>query len=183
MRHLPTLSVWLVVVLAVPVLAAPALGDEPAPKQRAAHYEIRFMENMIDHHQMAVVTSMLCQERAIHEELQALCEDIEATQTAEISEMQAWLDDWYGIEYHPQMTKRMERQVAMLAALQGEEFEVAFLMMMIEHHAVAVEQGAQCIERAYHPELVDLCEDIIATQKMEIALMEMWLCDWYGICE
>lgn len=37
------------------------------------------------------------------------------------------------------------------------------------------------LHRLHHPELVDLCEEMVAIQKMEIVLMQMWLCDWYGI--
>jgi len=69
-----------------------------------------------------------------------------------------------------------------LAALSPEEFEIAFMEMMIKHHAKAVKEGEHCLERAYHEELRQLCENIIATQTEEIALMQAWLCAWYGIC-
>ncbi len=158
-------------------------ADEPAPKKGVAQFEIRFMENMIDHHQMAVITATMCQERAIHEELFLLCHEIAETQAAEIEVMQEWLADWYGIEYEPQMTRRMERQMEDLAELEGAEFEIAFMEMMIEHHEVAIKEGRQCVKRAYHEELIDLCHDIVETQSMEIDLMESWLCDWYDICD
>ena len=32
-----------------------------------------------------------------------MCQDIAANQTAEIETMQAWLQDWYGIAYEPDM--------------------------------------------------------------------------------
>lgn len=160
-----------------------ARADEPAPNTGVAQFEIRFMENMIDHHQMAVMTAMMCQERSIHEELFLLCHEIAETQAAEIEEMQEWLADWYGIEYEPQMTQRMARQMEELAELEGAEFEIAFMEMMIEHHEGAIKEGRQCVKRAYHEELLDLCHDIIETQSMEIDLMESWLCDWYDICD
>jgi uncharacterized protein (DUF305 family) len=74
------------------------------------------------------------------------------------------------------------RQMEKLAALDGEDFEVAFMRMMIRHHRQAVVESTRCVDRAYHPELVELCEGIIATQSAEIELMQTWLCDWYGIC-
>lgn len=55
--------------------------------------------------------------------------------------------------------------------------------MMIEHHSTAIKEGRQCVRKAYHEELIDLCENIMATQSMEIMLMEMWLCDWYDRCD
>ena len=162
--------------------AAPAVPAGPAPKKSTAKYEIRFMKEMIDHHQMAVMTGELCQENAVSEDLILLCGEIVATQMEEIEQMQAWLVEWYGIEYEPQMSKQMGREMTMLAALEEEEFEIAFMEMMIKHHAGAIRSGRQCVRRAYHPELMELCEAIIEAQEMEIATMEMWLCNWYDIC-
>lgn len=75
------------------------------------------------------------------------------------------------------------RQMERMAALSPAEFEIAFMGMMIKHHAKAVKAGEHCLVRAYHAELEALCEDIIATQTREIALMESLRCAWYGICE
>ncbi len=62
------------------------------------------------------------------------------------------------------------------------EFEIAFLTMMSEHHAMAVTEGRDCLRRAEHSELRSLCGDIVSTQLREIAQMESWLCLWYGDC-
>ena len=113
----------------------------------------------------------------------ALCEDIITAQTAEIEDMQTWLEDWYDMTYEPQMTKKMERQLAFLESLTGEAFEIAFLEMMIEHHMMAIKEGGKCVKKAYHEELIEMCQDIVATQSEEVMMMEMWLCDWYDICD
>ena len=160
-----------------------ASGDGPAPKKGTAQFEIRFMKNMIDHHHMAVMMAELCEERAITEDLFELCMQIEEAQSAEIEEMQSWLLDWYGITYEPQMHRKMEGELEELAALEGEEFEIEFMLMMIEHHEVAIKEAQKCGRKAYHEELLELCHNIIETQSAEIALMESWLCDWYDICE
>jgi uncharacterized protein (DUF305 family) len=181
-------ALWNVVVMILTVgvfsvLVKPVAANEPAPRTATARYEIGFMEDMIDHHMMAVLMARLCENRQVHEELLMLCQQIEATQTAEIEEMQAWLEDWYGISYEPHMTKRMQRQLEELASLAGAEFEIAFTTMMIGHHETAVTEGERCVERAYHRGLIELCEDIVVTQSMEIAVMEGWLCEWYDICD
>jgi uncharacterized protein (DUF305 family) len=54
---------------------------------------------------------------------------------------------------------------------------------MVRHHRTAIVEGRHCLDRAYHEELVSLCEGIIATQTAEIDLMQSWLCDWYGRCQ
>ena len=156
-------------------------ASEAAQTTAQARYEIKFLKDMIDHHMMAVMTSQLCQEEAVHEELRELCGQIETAQMAEIELMQSWLRGWYGIEYEPRMTPGMERQVEKLAALEGAEFEIAFMEMMIKHHEGAVKEGERCVERAYHPELIELCHDIIEAQTAEIETMQTWLSEWYGI--
>jgi uncharacterized protein (DUF305 family) len=161
---------------------APTTTSAPAASTSAARYEQRFLIGMIDHHQMAVMTGTMCVEKAVHEELRQLCEQIVSTQSREIEMMQGWLQDWYGITYEPQMSKSMERQMEQLAALSGAEFEMPFMEMMIRHHQGAVREGRQCVDHAEHRQLIRLCERIIATQTAEIEKMEAWLCEWYGRC-
>jgi hypothetical protein len=156
-------------------------ADAPAPQMGTAQYEERFLTGMIDHHAMAVMTSELCLQKAEHSELLSLCASIQQTQAAEIEEMQSWLTDWYGVSYDPQMRPRMERQIEMLGELSGEQFDIEFMTMMIDHHRDAVERGETCLERAFHDSLEGLCADIIDTQSEEIDLMTVWLCEWYSV--
>ena len=162
--------------------AAPGTASAPAPDRRTARWEIDFMQDMIDHHMMAVMTARVCVEKAVHEELRALCQDIIAAQSAEMEQMQSWLRQWYGVSHEPRMTPGMELKVEKLASLSGAEFEIAFMEMMIRHHEKAIKKGEECLDRAYHAELRQLCENIIAAQTEEIARMRAWLCEWYGEC-
>ena len=63
--------------------------------------EIRFMEGMIDHHQMALDMAGDCLEQAESEAIHSICQAVIAAQTPEIEQMQAWLLEWYNIEYTP----------------------------------------------------------------------------------
>jgi uncharacterized protein (DUF305 family) len=168
-------------VLAVAPLSLKAEG--PAPKKGQARFEVRWMQSMIDHHHMAVMMGELCAERAVHTNLLTMCEEIVTTQAAEIEQMQAWLLEWYGEEYEPQMKPNSERLIDDLAALDGEEFEIAFMELMIPHHSSAIRQAKPAVRRAYHPELQDLAADIIDSQSAEIEQMREWLCDWYDLCQ
>lgn len=165
-------------------LVAPAASaDAPAARPAAAQFEVEFLEMMIDHHQMALHMSDLCLERAVSEDLVALCGRIAGSQAAEIEQMQGWLLDWYGITHEPMMDDPVHHEQMMeLEMLSGEEFEIAFLQMMSEHHSMAVEDGTECLRRAEHRELLGLCGEIVVTQLQEIAQMESWLCRWYGDC-
>ena len=172
-------GVLLVFALSFAVVT-PAFADAPAPEKSAAKFEIDFMQDMIDHHLMAVMMAEMCREKAVHEELRQLCENILATQSQEMMMMQSWLQDWYGITYEPHMKHHMMGRMEMM---EGAEFEIMFMQMMIKHHRGAIKEGEKCLDHAYHPELLDLCQNIIDTQSQEIQMLQTWLCEWYGICK
>jgi uncharacterized protein (DUF305 family) len=172
-----------VTLACLPLLAAtPALASGPAPTRAEAVFEVDFLQDMIDHHAMAVMMAQMCIQKATHDELRTLCESIVAAQTAEIQLMQSWLQEWYGISYTPDMKKSAEKRMQRMMQLSGADFEIAFMDMMIRHHWKAVIEGRMCIDRAYHPELVALCQNIVETQSAEIIEMQTWLCEWHGIC-
>lgn len=151
-------------------------------QQSTAQFEIRWMQNMIDHHHMAVMMAEICLQKAVHPELKTLCENIIAAQTREIRQMQGWLRDWYGITYEPQMKPGDMRQMEKMAALSPTEFEIAFMEEMIRHHRMAIMEAQMALRKASHEELKQLARDIIRTQSQEIQQMRTWLCQWYNRC-
>jgi uncharacterized protein (DUF305 family) len=163
------------------LLGTPALADAPAPTPAAAHFEVKFMTDMIDHHAMAIMMAEACVEKAVHAELRSLCQNIIAAQTQEIEQMQSWLQSWYGISYEPEMDKT-NGQMKKLMSMSGAMFEIEFMQMMIRHHAKAVKEGEKCLQKAYHADLRQLCQNIIVSQMAEISQMQSWLCQWYQIC-
>jgi uncharacterized protein (DUF305 family) len=136
---------------------------------------------MIDHHAMAVMMAELCLERAVQPELLAMCEHIREMQLEEIATLQSWLQEWYGLEHELSMTPGAENQMRKMAALSGAEFEIEFMKSMMRHHWTAIVRAQQCQKRAYHVQLIEMCEEIKSAQLAEILTRE-WLCDWYGIC-
>jgi uncharacterized protein (DUF305 family) len=179
-----SLRLWKVALLALALFAlaaAPAAASQPAPDRSAAKFEVDFMQDMIDHHAMAVMMAEMCLDKAVHDELRSLCEDIRASQSAEIRQMQSWLRSWYGVSYAPEM--KDSGQMKQLERASGAEFEIRFMEMMIRHHRAAIKEGEKCLDRAYHSELKQLCQNIVSTQTAEIRQMQAWLCQWYGRCE
>lgn len=78
------------------------------------------------------------------------------------------------------MGDMMEDMSALLEGKEGDEFDEAFLEMMIVHHEGAVEMAELALESAGHQEIKDLAEAIISAQNVEIEQMEAWQEDWYG---
>ena len=63
----------------------------------------------------------------------------------------------------------------------GERAEVHFLEGMMDHHQMAVDMANDCLNKASDEALRTLCQNIIAAQSAEIAQMQGWLKDWYGV--
>jgi uncharacterized protein (DUF305 family) len=170
-------------VVAAFLMSATAFASGPAPSRDQARFEVRFLTMMIDHHIAAMKMAELCDGRTVHAELQAMCDQIETSQRAEIAMMQGWLRDWYGVTHEPRLDTKARRQIEKLSRLTAAEFEKEFMMMMIEHHSMAIERGIECLQRAYHADAINMCAMMIGAQGDEIAQMRLWLCQWYQICD
>jgi uncharacterized protein (DUF305 family) len=69
------------------------------------------------------------------------------------------------------MTKELE-------GLQGEDYDKAFIEMMIAHHEGAVDMAKLSENRAKHNEIKGLSRAIISAQEQEISDMKQWQNDW-----
>lgn len=170
-------------VVAFLVWAAVGFAEEPAPARDERRFEINFLTSMIDHHFGGVKLAELCVSRATHPELQKLCGDVSTAQLAEISKMQGWLQTWYGITHEPALDRKTQRQIDVLSAMSGPEFEKAFMAVLIAHHTEALTMSIDCLNQAYHVEMLNMCATMLASQGDEIAMMRIWLIQWYGITD
>ena len=155
----------------------------PAPMQAAQNFEVRFLTDMIDHHAMGVAMAETCVQKAIHAELRDLCAQVIEAQSREIVLMQSWLQSWYGITHEPEMKPGEQRMLEKLAALTSAGFEIEFMEMLIKHHQRAIKESLHCVDKAWHAELRQLCQQMAAAQSQEITRLRAWLCQWYGRCK
>jgi hypothetical protein len=105
------------------------------------------MEGMIEHHATAVHMANMCTAKAVHEELDALCEDIVEARTQEIATMQGAVL-LVGRTCSPEMTRGHEQMTARMEAMSPERFEIEFMKMMIRHHRRAVAKATNGLQRA-----------------------------------
>jgi uncharacterized protein (DUF305 family) len=61
----------------------------------AKNFDQAFIEDMIPHHQMAVMMSQHLLFNAVHPEMKQLAQAIIQAQTKEINDMQSWYQQWY----------------------------------------------------------------------------------------
>ncbi len=64
--------------------------------ERAEDFDREFLEQMIPHHQMAVMMTRMAGNAGGREELRALTDSMRREQTREIRMMEGWYRDWYG---------------------------------------------------------------------------------------
>ncbi|HEX8762503.1 MAG TPA: DUF305 domain-containing protein [Candidatus Saccharimonadales bacterium] len=65
-----------------------------------------------------------------------------------------------------------------LEAKKGDDYDRAFLRMMIEHHQGAVDMAEMSAAQAKHDELKTFAKEIQAAQQNEISQMKQWQKDW-----
>jgi uncharacterized protein (DUF305 family) len=160
-------------------------GDPNAP------YDQRFLDQMIMHHQGAVLSAQMMIADSARPELRDLAQRIITAQQREIAQMQQWRNDWYGaastgampgMMSGPMMGAGMMNRDQMRQMMGANvDFDRMFVQMMIPHHAAAISMAQQALKQAEHPEIKTLAQSIVTTQQAEIAEMQGYLHDWYGV--
>lgn len=72
------------------------MGNESdsARLENATNFDVAFVEDMIPHHQMAVMMANMLKDGTSRPEMKKLAGDIVSAQTKEINEMRGWLEKW-----------------------------------------------------------------------------------------
>ncbi len=147
--------------------------------------DVKFMRDMIAHHQQALDMSVLVAERTSRNAMIELARRIEASQNDEIEFMQAWLRErgeapadvnWH---HHAEEDHAMEgmatmEQMTELEASSGPAFDSLFLRLMIVHHEGALTMVEGLLEQSgtvQDPMLFEFIRDIENDQEAEIERM------------
>ena len=171
----------MVLAVLVPVSTVAATG--PAPEGDA---EQTFLAEMSMHHAGAIDMARLVENTTAHPaELAPFARSIIQEQEAEVRQMEAWLQAWYGQDAarmdHAMMGKQstqMERMMSELEGKEGNTFDMAFLEQMIMHHGSAIEMAQGILTKDVHAETRGLAEGIIDSQQAEIGQMRAWQAAW-----
>jgi len=160
-------------------------GDQATKAARFNDADVAFAQEMILHHEQAVVMAQMAATRAESTEVEQFAADIEAAQDPEIATMTAWLEDWgqdsssdgmdHGDMGHgssSEMPGMMdEDDMTDLEGAMGAGWDRMFLTMMIEHHEGAIEMAQVEQADGDNPEAIALAEKIESDQTSEIAFM------------
>jgi uncharacterized protein (DUF305 family) len=165
------------------MMGSAVAGDSTQP------FDQRFLDQMIMHHQGAVMSAQMLIADSAWSELRDLAQRIITAQQREIAQMQQWRSDWYGATSTgtmPGMLNSGMMSVGMMNRDQmrqmmgaNADFDRMFLQMMIPHHEGAISMAQQALNQAEHPEIKTLAQTIVTTQQTEITEMQSYLRDWY----
>ncbi len=153
----------------------------PGMSTSDAPYDAAFIDSMIMHHEGAITMANQALTQAERPEVKELANAIISAQETEIGQMNAWRTSWY-----PDLaaTGGMGMDMGMMEVPAGAtSFDQRFIEAMIPHHQSAVVMAKDALQNAEHPEIKALATAIITAQEAEIAQMQQWLQEWYGITQ
>lgn len=160
-----------------------------------ADYDLRFIDAMIPHHQGAIAMAKEALQKSQRPEIKTLAQNIIKAQNREENElMRKWRAAWYPqasetpMAYDSQQNKMMpmsaEQKNNMMMQMDlgaaDADFDLRFMEAMIPHHEGAIAMAKDALNKAQHPEVKQLANDIIASQQAEIDQMKQWRKAWYG---
>lgn len=172
--------------------AAHETHNPPTPaKAQPNAADVAFVQNMIPHHQQAIEMAELVDARTDRPQLTKLADDITASQGAEITKMQGWLQAWGRSGHsmnsmpggdHGAMPGMMsDADMARLMGLNATRFDVTFVEMMITHHQGAIEMAQTELREGSLPEAKQLAQQVITAQQAEIRQMQAWKQAWTAL--
>ncbi len=155
--------------------------------------DAHFIEQMIPHHEDAIIMAELALEKAQKPEIKQLAENIITSQGAEINQMKDWYKSWFGKDVSEENTivnqseTRMGNRMHMgmmgndtdMTRLENaQDFDKAFIEEMIPHHQMAVMMANMLKGGTQRAEMRKLADDIITAQTEEIEQMREWYINW-----
>ncbi|MFM2137333.1 MAG: hypothetical protein RJA84_461 [Actinomycetota bacterium] len=160
------LILWIVAVLVLTGCAS-----TPKANSEFSSADISFAEEMIPHHEQAILMSDIALTNSTSDEILALARDIKAAQAPEIEEMGSWT----GVNPSNHMGHMMDgmlndEQIQQLRDSEGATFDRLFLEGMIAHHEGAIKMAQKVID-SKSKKVADIAATIIDAQEKEIAFM------------
>ncbi len=159
-------------LLVIAALVLTGCASTPKASSEFSAADIKFAEEMIPHHEQAILMADIALANSASDEILALARDIKAAQAPEIEEM----GSWEGVRASTHMGHTMDgmlsdEEIQQLRDSEGATFDRLFLEGMIAHHQGAVKM-AQKVVGSKSMKVADLAAAIIDAQEKEIAFMQ-----------
>jgi len=146
-----------------------------------------FIEQMIPHHDDAIIMAEIALKQAEHAEIKTLAENIRRTQSEENAKMRGWYKSWYGTDV-PEDSLSVGRDMGGMMGdatdiktlENAKPFDKEFIEQMIPHHQMAIMMATMLLQGTDREEMKTLAQAIIDAQSREIDQMRSWYSSWYG---
>jgi uncharacterized protein (DUF305 family) len=159
-------------------------GDDPAGLGdiRANGTDVAFVNAMIPHHEQAVDSADLALARAEHRQLERLAQEIIQSQSVELTTLRTVRDvlQEAGVEEGDLglSEEEMGTHHDPASLRNANDFDCAFLEMMIPHHEGAIRMARAELKSGIHAELRRMSENIIDMQGFELRQMRRYQRGW-----
>lgn len=140
-------------------------------------YDLRFIDELSQHHKDGIMMSEMAGEKASHPELKQMAKEMVAAQMGELEMLQKWRAEWYP-NAKAFVFKGMDMDMGRLESTSGNEFDLAFLDSMIMHHPGAIFLGVEGSRRGKHRALRRLAAKVARDQIREVDMMRDWRDMW-----
>jgi uncharacterized protein (DUF305 family) len=151
-----------------------------------------YIDMMIPHHQSIMALAEVALPELTDPRLQEIAQAIIDAQGPEITELEDLRTGWYGsldpamddmtmdmmMEAMPGMGSMDEMMAQMSAEVQVQTFcaapdkDLAFIDLTIPHHQMAIDSSEIALDKAVHPEINVIAEQVITAQQAEIDELE-----------
>ena len=153
------------------ILLLTGCATTPEANSEFSAADLKFAEEMIPHHEQAILMSDIALTNSTSDEVLALARDIKAAQAPEIELMGGWI----GVNASTHMGHMNDGmlsadEIQKLRDARGEVFDRLFLEGMIKHHEGAMKMAQKVLD-SKNAEVATLAAAIIDAQEKEIAFM------------
>ena len=126
------------------------------------------------------MSEMVLRKTGVHPEVTALAQQVKATQSPEIDQLNSWLDAWGRKQVddrgqHGGQGTITAEKMRRLDRADGPGGQRLFLQSMIRHHQGAVAMAETEIAEGKHPAAIQLAETIAKRQQRGIETMQQLL--------
>jgi uncharacterized protein (DUF305 family) len=165
-----------------PASTLPPGQPNPLPPNEPNEADLRYVQDMIMHHQQAIDMALLAPERAARDDVKRFAERMAGAQGPEIEGMNGWLRQHNQPTIDPRQSGHAGHSMSMpgmatpaqleaLRAASGPAFDTMYLQLMIAHHEGALTMARTLQTSGRDVRVQEMANDVIAVQTDEINTM------------
>jgi uncharacterized protein (DUF305 family) len=174
------------------IIIAPWFSQSDSPRLNSMigqNIDKHFIEEMLPHHEGAIVMAELALELSKRPEIISLANEIIEAQKRENEQMSEWYSDWFGgtpsnalsigeMGHGPMGMSMLGVEGDLETLKLANDFDLELISQMIPHHEMAIMMARMLVASTNRVEMKMLADNIITSQSQEIEIMRNWYREW-----